>query len=102
VQSDVHSVAEHMRETFQDAARHQLQEIQDVSDFDLSEPSQLLRRRHRNVAHADADMNMSEIPGRWLPFNPTGLPTEREVHTADKGKPVYRFMLQKQKSPAAG
>jgi hypothetical protein len=33
----------------------------------------------------------------WLPANPIGVPTEREVHTAAQGKPVYRCLLVKKK-----
>jgi tRNA (guanine-N7-)-methyltransferase len=31
----------------------------------------------------------------WVPANPLGVPTEREVHTLAQGKPVYRCVLVK-------
>ena len=31
----------------------------------------------------------------WLPFNPLGVPTEREVHAIEQGMPIHRFLLTK-------
>jgi hypothetical protein len=31
----------------------------------------------------------------WLTHNPLGVPTEREVHSEERGLPTYRIMLEK-------
>lgn len=103
VQSDVRAVVEYMRDTFHEAEPQQLLETTDVADITLQEPELLLRPRECCVSSDVKGDCCSEGTTRnadssaWvgLGSNPLGLPTEREVHSADKGKEVYRFMLQK-------
>ena len=93
VQSDVRTVVEYMHETFQQS-EPRLQRTADVADLSLQDAAQLLRPREC-CENRDGD----EDCGGWASLahnvNPLGLPTEREVHSTDKGKEVYRFMLQK-------
>lgn len=100
VQSDVRAVVEYMRETFV-VTEPRLVETADVADLSLQDPAQLLRPRE-GCKQSDSDegccsAHASRATGSCaaLDSNPLQLPTEREVHSADKGKEVYRFMLQK-------
>ena len=79
LQSDVEEVSADMRNVFEGAAGSVLAP---------------------GGAHGDAPEGGWAAAGwaaaGWLAHNPTGVPTEREVHTLAQGKPVFRTWLVKQ------
>jgi hypothetical protein len=104
VQSDVREVLDYMRDTFQSAESQRLVETTDVGDISLDDPERLLRTRAPSLHSAREEgcsndeflSSLTHTCDYLLARNPLGLPTEREVHSVEKGKPAYRFMLQKQ------
>jgi hypothetical protein len=98
-QSDVRTVVGYMRDTFRDAEPQRLVATTDVGDISLDDPEQLLRIRARCSPRNGPRQDCTSRPTDTcdsLDCNPLGLFTEREIHSADKEKQVYRFMLQKQ------
>lgn len=69
-----------------------------MEDIDLTDPEQLVRPRIPKPDSLPQDDNISTLTDGFQPlkFNPLGIPTEREIHSQERGKGVYRFMLQKQ------
>jgi hypothetical protein len=105
VQSDVRAVVDYMWETFRGFEPERLRSTTDVADIDLDNPELLLRPRECRASCDGCELGegsrQDEAEARasrgdaWLLGNPLGLPTEREVHSVDTGKDVYRFMLQR-------
>lgn len=125
LQSDVLGVAEYMRDTFEsaagqhfqpDASLHQpdsvfFQETPPPEPAADAQPTPPVSAAQSEPAvdgssgEAGAAATKVEPPGvakrlewsknGWLTDNPLGVPTERELHTTDRGLPVYRIMLVK-------
>lgn len=61
---------------------------------DVLEVATEMRERFREH---EAFEDTADDPDSWIEVNPTGVPTEREIATLNKGLPVYRALLTKKK-----
>ena len=89
LQSDVHEVILDMHNRFKDSDAFRLATSQEV--FDLAS---------RNSVAMDAEEESSFDTllldtDSWIKVNPTGIPTEREVHAQSDGEDVYRSVFRR-------
>jgi len=92
LQSDVLEAAIAMRDAFEAGAGHLLKPCLDLHTESVRAEAAAA------VGHTGED-GRPPVSGwaaaGWLPANPLGVPTEREVHSLEQGKAVYRCLMVK-------
>ena len=85
LQSDVREVLADMRSRFEESPAFVLATADQVSDFAA-----------RNQVESPPRASIFDSESGSITFNPTGVPTEREVHASADGERMHRSLFRKQ------
>jgi tRNA (guanine-N7-)-methyltransferase len=94
LQSDILEVAQDMCKRFDQSAsfrRATQEEILELAQRNYNNSQHKSEEPEQNHDDASSDFNQEG----WITFNPSGMPTEREVHATADGEEVYRALFRK-------